>query len=112
MNSRGAFRRAVQGFDPLRHSTKPLNAKTPLFSNGVIISGGDEGARTLDPHVANVVLSQLSYIPINRQDGIFLPSIELVKHENESIRNKNQLENAYDSSFARTATGSNGQSFT
>lgn len=26
--------------------------------------GGDEGARTLDPHVANVVLSQLSYIPI------------------------------------------------
>lgn len=27
------------------------------------ISGGDEGARTPDPHVANVVLSQLSYIP-------------------------------------------------
>ena len=25
--------------------------------------GGDEGIRTLDPHVANVVLSQLSYIP-------------------------------------------------
>ena len=26
-------------------------------------SGGDERARTADPHVANVVLSQLSYIP-------------------------------------------------
>ena len=25
--------------------------------------GGDEGIRTLDPHIANVVLSQLSYIP-------------------------------------------------
>ena len=29
--------------------------------------GGDEGIRTLDPHVANVVLSQLSYIPKNKQ---------------------------------------------
>ena len=26
-------------------------------------NGGDERARTADPHVANVVLSQLSYIP-------------------------------------------------
>ena len=26
--------------------------------------GGDERTRTADPHVANVVLSQLSYIPI------------------------------------------------
>jgi hypothetical protein len=26
--------------------------------------GGDEGIRTLGPHVANVMLSQLSYIPI------------------------------------------------
>ena len=26
--------------------------------------GGDEGIRTLDPYVANVVLSQLSYIPV------------------------------------------------
>lgn len=25
--------------------------------------GGDEGIRTLGPHVANVMLSQLSYIP-------------------------------------------------
>ena len=31
---------------------------------GKLRDGGDEGARTLDPHVANVVLSQLSYIPI------------------------------------------------
>ena len=27
-------------------------------------SGGDDGIRTHDPYVANVVLSQLSYIPI------------------------------------------------
>ena len=26
-------------------------------------NGGDERTRTADPHVANVVLSQLSYIP-------------------------------------------------
>ena len=28
--------------------------------------GGDEGIRTLGPHVANVMLSQLSYIPTKR----------------------------------------------
>lgn len=28
-----------------------------------VIFGGDGGIRTLDPHVANVVLSQLSYTP-------------------------------------------------
>lgn len=28
--------------------------------------GGDDGIRTHDPHVANVMLSQLSYIPTNR----------------------------------------------
>lgn len=28
-----------------------------------LTSGGDEGIRTLGPHVANVMLSQLSYIP-------------------------------------------------
>ena len=27
------------------------------------VIGGDERTRTADPHVANVVLSQLSYIP-------------------------------------------------
>ena len=27
------------------------------------LDGGAEGIRTLDPHVANVVLSQLSYCP-------------------------------------------------
>lgn len=27
------------------------------------IRGGDDGIRTHDPHVANVMLSQLSYIP-------------------------------------------------
>lgn len=62
-----------------RHT--PLNAKNAALANGVKNHGGDEGARTLDPHVANVVLSQLSYIPINRQDSIFLPSVALVKHK-------------------------------
>ena len=27
------------------------------------VRGGDDGIRTHDPHVANVMLSQLSYIP-------------------------------------------------
>lgn len=36
------------------------------MASGLIeFRGGDEGIRTLDPHVANVVLSQLSYIPTN-----------------------------------------------
>ena len=29
------------------------------------LRGGDDGIRTHDPHVANVMLSQLSYIPTN-----------------------------------------------
>ena len=32
----------------------------------LLISGGDEGIRTLDPLLAGQVLSQLSYTPINR----------------------------------------------
>src|SRR6185295_18934706 len=32
--------------------------------------GGAEGIRTLEPHVANVVLSQLSYCPTVREGGI------------------------------------------
>lgn len=39
-------------------------------SGALSISGGDDGIRTHDPHVANVMLSQLSYIPRNRQDSI------------------------------------------
>ncbi len=35
-------------------------ARRPLIKR----DGGDEGIRTLGPHVANVMLSQLSYIPI------------------------------------------------
>ena len=37
--------------------------------------GGDEGIRTLDPHVANVVLSQLSYIPKNNRFSSVLPHL-------------------------------------
>ena len=36
-----------------------LGALPSLFD----FHGGDEGIRTLGPHVANVMLSQLSYIP-------------------------------------------------
>lgn len=83
---------AIAVFEPTRGCDEPLfpsnpycvsppNAKNAALANGVKKHGGDEGARTLDPHVANVVLSQLSYIPINRQDGIFLPSVALVKHK-------------------------------
>src|SRR6185312_14907868 len=36
------------------------------------VNGGAEGTRTLDPHVANVLLSQLSYCPTVREGGIVL----------------------------------------
>ena len=36
----------------------------PLASPRSDFRGGDDGIRTHDPHVANVMLSQLSYIPI------------------------------------------------
>ena len=48
-------------------------------------ANGDKGIRTLDPHVANVVLSQLSYTPTGferyyRTNGIILhPIPKLVK---------------------------------
>ena len=38
----------------------------PERSEDEIEDGGAEGIRTLDPHVANVVLSQLSYRPLAR----------------------------------------------
>lgn len=44
-------------------------------------SGGDEGIRTLGPHVANVMLSQLSYIPTKVcafAQGSSLPDFEAV----------------------------------
>ena len=34
-----------------------------IMLTGNEINGGDGGIRTPDPHVANVMLSQLSYIP-------------------------------------------------
>lgn len=36
---------------------------TADYMRGAKIDGGDGGIRTPDPHVANVMLSQLSYIP-------------------------------------------------
>ena len=32
-------------------------------------NGGEEEIRTLDPHVANVMLYQLSYFPIRENEG-------------------------------------------
>lgn len=43
--------------------------------------GGDEGIRTLGPHVANVMLSQLSYIPTKVcafAQGSSLPDFETI----------------------------------
>lgn len=34
--------------------------------------GGAEEARTLDPHVANVVLYQLSYRPVQKELTVYL----------------------------------------
>ena len=31
--------------------------------NSLLRVGGDEGIRTLDPQIANLMLSQLSYVP-------------------------------------------------
>ena len=49
------------------------------FPTCLNIRGGDDGIRTHDPHVANVMLSQLSYIPRNGQDGILLLHLVNVK---------------------------------
>lgn len=43
--------------------------------------GGDDGIRTHDPHVANVMLSQLSYIPTKVcafAQGSILPDFETI----------------------------------
>ncbi len=43
---------------------KTLEQERPGSSDpGLKARGGDDGIRTHDPHVANVMLSQLSYIP-------------------------------------------------
>lgn len=43
-----------------------FSAKHPIFCKKIVcIDGGDEGDWTLDPQIANLVLSQLSYVPKN-----------------------------------------------
>jgi hypothetical protein len=42
---------------------KLIILKNPLKLQWVILTGGDEGARTPDLGVANAALSHLSYIP-------------------------------------------------
>ena len=45
------------------------NASHPLFHwlKRTSWNGGEEEIRTLDPHVANVMLYQLSYFPISKK---------------------------------------------
>ncbi len=43
-----------------------------FFDIFTTFSGGAEEARTLDPHVANVVLYQLSYRPMKKEHSIYL----------------------------------------
>lgn len=40
-----------------------IKSRPELLPTCLSSHGGDEGIRTLGPHVANVMLSQLSYIP-------------------------------------------------
>jgi hypothetical protein len=49
-----------KGTDKDMHAVRPCAVD---FVRGAKINGGDGGIRTPDPHVANVMLSQLSYIP-------------------------------------------------
>ena len=41
-----------------------IKNENPWSTKGFRLFGGDEGIRTLDPYVANVMLSQLSYTPM------------------------------------------------
>ena len=44
-------------------SDRAIKSRPELLPTCLSSHGGDEGIRTLGPHVANVMLSQLSYIP-------------------------------------------------
>src|SRR5262249_52320655 len=62
------------------HSARPSGCSWPHLGHfigatlrQVGLDGGAEGIRTLDPHVANVVLSQLSYCPT--RDGVLYPRL-------------------------------------
>jgi hypothetical protein len=46
----------------IRNKKKHLTLRLSAFFK----LGGDEGIRTLDPYLAKVMLSQLSYIPTGR----------------------------------------------
>ncbi len=53
----------MRQFDQTSLSHSQSKGALPIGKAPDILSGGDEGIRTLGPHVANVMLSQLSYIP-------------------------------------------------
>ena len=64
----------LNGLPPHRFES-PASApdmKRPPLPRALQLRGGDDGIRTHDPHVANVMLSQLSYIPTyGRADAQF-----------------------------------------
>ena len=77
--------------DPKKHKKPKIpNGTSFRFTKGVLhyflqhalFFGGLEGIRTLDPHNANVVRSQLRYKPVYA--SIILPRMELVKGKGES----------------------------
>ena len=65
-------------------ANKALRTKSgakPVALPRLSFRGGDDGIRTHDPHVANVMLSQLSYIPTKVcafAQGSSLPDFEAV----------------------------------
>lgn len=73
------------------------------FPTCLNIRGGDDGIRTHDPHVANVMLSQLSYIPTGSAliaRGNILPVLEaFVKWQLQTIC-KMHTNGIYSSAFS------------
>ena len=72
------FRRAINDRPYILKKTGFLDSlKKALAKASAFFSGGLEGIRTLDPHNANVVRSQLRYKPVYR--NIILPGKNVVK---------------------------------
>lgn len=71
----------MRQFDQTSLSHSQSKGALPIGKAPDILSGGDEGIRTLGPHVANVMLSQLSYIPTKVcafAQGSSLPDFETI----------------------------------
>ena len=62
--------RCIHEFRLLTSDVKKNGAELHLCAS-FTSNGGEEGIRTLDPHVANVMLYQLSYFPINEKNPLY-----------------------------------------